>query len=444
MSLKSVHENLLKIKDTSSTNDKILLLTEMLQNKEFRTVIELTYDAFKHYSINKLTFVKSQTEAFAEKPSNQELFAFLEKLALQKGTSNSDKNELSRIASMDKETFDVVKRIVNKDAKMGAGIKLINKACPDLIFLMPYCRCSTAKKKMGNIDYGTWAIGQEKADGIFVNIIIDKDGSSLIRSRNGNIVHQMEHLHEFFKTFPKKYWNTVYMGELLIRINGKILPRKTGNGILNSCLQNAAPHDKAEHAIVKLWDAVPQEDFWAGSSEIGYRHRLGRISKLVKTMSQPGIFGLVRTKMLYSLKEAQAFYKELRGESKEGAIIKNMYAKWKDHTSPDMCKMKNVADIELRVIGWKYGKEDTRFKDCMGSVQCESEDGLVKVSISGFTDADRLENWDERVGKIVSIEYEGLISDKSRPGLYSLYLPRFDEMRPDRSYADTYEDLKTR
>lgn len=446
MSLKVVYEKLLKIKGTSSSNAKTLLLTESLLNDAvFKRVIVLMYADDTHYKINKLPPFVSQGGAFSEKPLTSELFECLEKLAEQKGASNADKQELARLASIDPETYEVVKRIVNKDAKCGFGGKTINKAYKDLLFLMPYCRCSTAKKKMGNIDYVRGAIGQEKADGMFSNMIIGSDiDDSLIRSRNGNIVHQMDHLHDFFRFIPRAYRDTVYMGELLIMLNGRILPRKTGNGILNSCLQNAAPSDKACHAIIKLWDAVPQKDFWAGSCDIGYTKRLSRCSELVKEMVNRDTMTVIKSQKLHSLEEAQAFYKILRLEGKEGAIVKNLDAKWKDHTSPDQVKMKNVSDAELRVVGWKYGKEDTKYAEVVGSVQLESDDGLVKVSVSGFSDAERLLDWDARIGKVGTLEYEGLISDKNRPGIYSLYLPQNLEMRPERSDTDTLKDLKTR
>jgi len=221
MSLKLVHEKLLKIKATSSTNTKTSMLTEYLLDDEFRTVIELMYNDFKHFKVNKLFPFLTQSNLYDTRFSNQELFDFLNKLSDQKGTSNADKSELARLASLDKETYEVVKKIVNKDAKCGFGGKSINKASPGLLFLMPYCRCSTAKKKMGNIDYDLGAIGQEKADGMFANIIIDKDGGVLFRSRNGNIIHQLDHLKKFLGTVSKKYRDTVYMGEFLICIEGK-------------------------------------------------------------------------------------------------------------------------------------------------------------------------------------------------------------------------------
>ena len=441
------HEKLLKIKQESSTNAKIQLLSEYLKEDTFKTIIKLMYNDDMHFKVNRLNpFILQTSGLLCKKPTTSDLLKFLNKLANQRGATNSDKRELSRLASIDKETYQLVTRIINKDAKSGFGGKTINKACKNLLFLMPYCRCSTAKKKMSVIDYETGAIGQEKADGMFVNIIIgNRKADSLIRSRNGNIVHQMEHLHEFFYHMPRTYRNTVYMGELLIMIDGKILPRKTGNGILNSCLQNAAPHDKANHAIIKLWDAVPQKDFWAGYSKIGYKYRLTRVSKFIAAMNHSPLCSKIKSKMLYSLEEAQKFYKQLRLDGKEGAIVKNIHAKWKDHTSPDCVKLKNVMDVELRIVSWKHGKEDTRFRNCMGSVQLESDDGLISVSVSGFKDFEHFDiDWDERIGKVATLECESLTSDKSRPGYYSLYLPANLELRPDRSDTDTLQDLKNR
>jgi len=445
MSLKKTYEKLLKIKETSSTNDKISLLTEYLKSDTFKRVIVFMYSEDMHFKVNKLMkFTPFKPGLLNERPTPNELFKFLNQLALQKGTTNSDKIKLSRLASVDKETYHVVTRIINKDAKCGFGGKTINKAYPNLLFLMPYMRCSTAKKKMGNIDYKTGAIGQAKADGMFVNVMIDPEGKTLFRSRNGNIIHQLDHLHKFLKHCPEKYRDTVYMGELLIKKDGKIFPRQTGNGIFNSCIQNTADPEMTKYAIVKLWDAVPYDHFLNLQSTVRYKYRLGRVTKFVSAMNDSPLFSRIKSKTLFSLDEANAFYKRLRQDGKEGAVVKNIHSKWKDHTSPDQVKMKNVSDAELRIVGWKHGKEDTRFKDCMGSVQLESDDGLVKVSVSGFTDKERLLDWDARIGKVATLEYEGLIKDKSRKDIYSLYLPQNLEMRPDRNDTDTLKDLKNR
>jgi len=456
MSLKTVYQNILKLKETASTNSKTLLLTEMLKNDDFKRVTELTYSDEKHFNIQTLPKRKVSStytlwDTSNKKTGNQEIFNFLEKLSEQRGTSQEDKENLVKLSSCDEETYNVVKMIVNKDFKCGIGQKTINKAMPGLIYIMPYCRCST-EKKIDNINFENGAFAQEKADGMFVNVIISPEKTITFKTRNGNKVHQLQKLNSILHKkvtsgINTDYANTVYMGELLVRVNGKILDRQTGNGILNSCIQNTANQAMADCVIVKLWDAVPFHHWNEHKSSLNYSDRWNRVNKFVDYLYHDEVT-TISTNKVNSLREAKDFYKKMRKEGKEGAIIKNRSMKWKFHDSPDAVKLKNVSDAELRIVGWKYGKEGTKIENVMGTLQVATDDGLVQVNISGFTDKQRELNWDEMIGKIVTVEFESLIQDKSRPGIYSLYLPRFadDELqiRMDRSQTDTLEDIQNR
>ena len=447
MSLKSVYDKLMEIKKTSSTNQKVELLKTHLQETEFRTVIQLMYDSSKHYKIKVLPrMIKPKKDLFSEdnKTTNEDIFAFLNKLAKQKGTSDQDKKELAKLSSIDPETYKVVQMIVRKDAKCGFSQKLINKASPGLIFIIPYCRCSTAKNKRHTIVWEDEVFVQEKADGMFVNIVIKND-EIILRSRNGNEIHQLDHIKDWIKKYHKSKSDIVYMGELLIQQNKKTLPRKAGNGILNSCIQNTANPEMAKGAIVKLWDAVLYEDWLKSECDWEYKKRWSVVVYFVNNVDPTRkIFSLIRTRLVKTEKEADDFYKEIRKKGGEGTILKKITALWKNHTSPDQIKEKNVSEAELRIIGWSYGEKDTKYEKLLGSLQCESDDGKIKVSISGFTDDQRKLDWDQEIGTIVSIEYESLISDKKREGVYSLYLPRYDELRYDRNDTDTLEDVLKR
>lgn len=450
MSLKSVHENLLNIKRTASTNSKVQLLSEYLQNEEFRTVIQLIYDSTKHYKINKLPpYKKLEQDLFSDekKSTNSDIFSFLNKLAKQRGVSDQDKLHLAKLASIDPETHKVVQMIVKKDAKCGFSQKLINKAYPNLITIMPYCRCSTAKNKIHTINWDEGVYVQEKADGMFINIIIHKD-KIVFRSRSGNEIHQLDHIKDWIKKYRKSLIlknSVVYMGELLLKQNEKILPRKTSNGIFNSCIQGTANPDMTKYAIVKIWDIVPYDDFWKGECNIPYHKRWKQVVKFVNSIDpNRKIFSLIRTRLVSNRKPAKDLYNIIRMNGGEGTILKKRTALWKNHTSPDQVKEKNESEAELRIVGWSYGEEGTKYENMLGSLQCETDDGKVKVSISGFTDKEREEDWNNRIGNIVSITYESLISDKKRKGIYSLYLPRIDEVRYDRNDTDTLEDLLNR
>lgn len=449
MTLKNTYEKIMKLKTTSSTNDKVILLKEFLQDDEFSTVIELVYDSSKNYKIKKLPnrIPPKKGDIFSagdKSATNQDIFNYLNKLAAQRGVSNDEKRHLTKLASIDKETYEVVKMIVRKDVKSGFSAKLINKAKPGFIEIIPYCRCSTAKNKMHTVKWEDGVYAQEKVDGIFINIII-QDNKVLLRSRNGKPVLQLDHITDWLKKHAIFDYNWhVFMGELLIKQNGKILPRKTGNGIFNSCIQGTAEEKITKQAIVKLWDVVSYKDFQKGECKIPYHSRLHKVKQFLNLDLERKLFSLVPTKKVFSEDEAKKCYQQIRKKGGEGIIVKKKEALWKDGTSPDQIKMKNADEAELRIISWAYGKKDTKYENLLGSLQCETDDGKVKVSISGFTDDQREWNWDDYVGKIVSIEYESLIESKSKKDIYSLYLPRFKELRYDRNDTDTLEDLQKR
>ena len=93
--------------------------------------------------------------------------------------------------------------------------------------------------------------------------------------------------------------------------------------------------------------------------------------------------------------------------------------------------------IQLRADARQDGRAQGR---AFGVLQ--SADGKVNVNCgSGFTEADRRLDWSKNIGKVVTIETEGLIQDK-RTKAYSLYLPVFVELRADKTEANTLEEIQ--
>jgi hypothetical protein len=81
----------------------------------------------------------------------------------------------------------------------------------------------------------------------------------------------------------------------------------------------------------------------------------------------------------------------------------------------------------------------------MGNIICESACGKLRVSVgTGFTDTEREQDWGLNMGKIATIICESIIKDKHKDSLYSLYLPRFLELRNDRNEAQTLKDIMER
>jgi DNA ligase-1 len=440
MSLAPVLKKLNEISDISSTNGKVSLLHDYLEDRDFLTVTKLALAGDMKYNIKKLPDFKPSLR----KGTVPEIFSLLRKLSRQKGTSDSEKLTLARTASIDKATYEILNRICNKDLKCGVSAKLVNKARPGTVNIVPYMRCST-EKKIDNIQFP--AIIQEKADGMFVNIMINSKGHIKIITRNGKTVWGLRHLKKVIRQTAARrrdYRRMVFNGELLVRKNGKILDRKTGNGILNSCIHGTASKKDAKCVVFRAWDCLPLKNFYNGYDSESYVYRLHNVKQFVKTVGNKKLVDLVVTKQVASLREAKEFYKWIRSLGGEGAVLKNTYGEWKDHTSPNQVKMKNVSEAELKVVAWNNGKQGSKYEGMLGALVCETECGLLKVSVgSGFSDEEREKDQEYWLGGIISAEFESVIKDKKKK-TWSLFLPRYVERRFERDKADTLEEIRKR
>ena len=105
--------------------------------------------------------------------------------------------------------------------------------------------------------------------------------------------------------------------------------------------------------------------------------------------------------------------------------------------------MKVEFNCELTIIGTKEGdKKSTKGK--LGSLLCESEDGLLYTGVgAGLSHELRDELWNKReelIGKIVEVKANGISTNKH--GGTSLFFPAFIEIREDKTKSDTLETIK--
>ena len=486
MSLQHILENLEILQNTSSTNEKVNLLKTHLKDPLFLQVVKYTLDIHKKYGIKDLEYPKNIVPS-QQGGSIREIFDLLSILANKPGTTHEEKSKLANLAaSIDAKTFEVVRRIVNKDLKCGVSGKLINKAVPGTIFVVPYMRCSTTKK-IENITFP--AIIQEKADGMFVYVMINSKFQIKIITRNGRTVYQLDHLKKIIlrgrglppkkcgrttvstkygilnNYFSKSFCNKVYSGELIVIKDGKILSRQEGNGILNSCIHGTADKEDAQCVAFRCWDSVPivnlpksyvdklgkkyiqinsMGNFVQGEYRSSYNTRLYETRCFMHAVNDPEFVDVIKSKKVHSLKEVNEFYQAIRAAGGEGAVLKNLDSIWKDHTSPNIVKLKNASEAELCIKKCKYGKKGTKYETQLGAIECSTRDGKLCVSVgSGFSDDQRVIKFEEFIGKIATIQFESVSISKNKKE-YSLFLPRFVEIREDRDVADSLEDLLKR
>lgn len=437
-----------KLKGRSSTNDKVEMLKEYLKDKHFNTMAVLALTSTLSYNIKNIKWSNDSGPLFTEQYELGQIFKYLYEMASKNGATNEEKNHLSAMIS-NKYQHRIVSMIIKKKLDCGVSAKLINKAVPKTVFTMPYMRCSTTDK-LSRIKYP--AIIDIKADGMFLNIIVGngivdfktRPGFPLI-IKNNDLINELKNIAQGSEC--------VMMGEARIKgDDGKYLPRKISNGLLNSMLQGTVDPKVHEKTIITIWDIIPFDDFMEGICDIPYEDRIQDLfdAGIVRSM-QPRKFSfvhMIHAEEVQSEEEAFTVATKWIAEGEEGGILKNKKSIWKDHTCPEWVKLKSEKECELRIIGWEYAEEGSKFDGLMGSVICESEDGYLKVNVSGWNDEERKWNWDEHIGKIITVKFNEVIESKSKETV-SLFLPRvsktdraeFVEFRMDKTQADTLDHI---
>jgi len=455
MPLSSVYKKLMALKKERSSNAKIEILKTYLEDPIFDVVVRMALSHDKIYNIK--SFGKYDPESRGG--SFKEIIRFLQMLEEQDGVTKIQKEELRQLASGNPETFYVVERIVNKDLRCGVQAALINQAVPDTVFVVPYMRCSTEKVGIKNITYDGGAFCQKKADGGFCYGYNDSEsGEPLLMTRNGKYMN----MHGFFNEDIRKLRKTdevITMEMTAVDKHGNDLPREISNGLVTKAIRGTITKEEAALFRGQAWDIIPQKDFWNGLFPTPYELRWRRVTSVTRNMD---LISRIYSRRVYSEEEARIFFSEMRKKGLEGAVLKNRTSPWKSHTSPHQVKLKRKHCAEFIVTGWYYGKPGWKYEKCLGGLNFESVDGLVKCNTgSGFTDNDRgflgfdkdmnplideqiVSDLDKWIGQIISVEFDSLIKDKNRKdGTWSLFLPIFDKPRPDKVKADNYEYLRS-
>jgi DNA ligase-1 len=124
--------------------------------------------------------------------------------------------------------------------------------------------------------------------------------------------------------------------------------------------------------------------------------------------------------------------KEILAGHGEGLIVRRGADQWIPERVHDLLKLKPWYDGEATVIGYTTGdltELGSKYLGMMGAVICRMEDGKV-FKVSGFTDEERIEYWDNRdslIGRTVEIMCDAV--SQNQDGTYSLRFPRFVRFR---------------
>ena len=149
------------------------------------------------------------------------------------------------LSSLSADDAEVLSRVIKKDLRCGCSDTLAAKVWPGLV---PTFDVMLSHKDISGIKFPAYA--QIKSDGARCHMSLQA-GKAVAFSRNGKPI-------ELHGTFDAALMMTIHEGETLdgellaIDAEGKILDRKTGNGIINSLINITDKRQKLEDKICQL------------------------------------------------------------------------------------------------------------------------------------------------------------------------------------------------
>jgi len=449
-----------KIGAESGRNSKIQIIKENCDNAQFRRVLDLALNPYTNFHIKKIPSYPSAKPSTSSYETLDWGLTQLARLTSREFTGHAAIAHLEWVLTrLPTPDAVVIERIIGKDLRCGMADGTVNAAIPGLIPTYP---CLLARpfdeKNIKNIFFPAYS--QLKADGLRVNFRIEGTAVTIC-GRSGRPIDLLGTMDEDMIKLGEQFpYPVVFDGELVVvDASGKIIDRKTGNGIINKAIKGTISEAEARMVRVQLWDVIPLDQFIAGVSKDTYNVRLTALQNAITAAAPSTVdltasalkgtsalkYWIIPGKVVNNLEEAVEHFNELLAAGEEGTILKNFKGLWEDTRSKHLVKMKAEKTCDLEIIGWNPG--EGQYAGQVGSLICASSDRLVEASISGFSQDLRKEitrTIDALMGTIVEVLYNERISSKSagRAGIDSLFLPRFNAFRTDKLVADSTKEIK--
>jgi DNA ligase-1 len=336
---------------------------------------------------------------------------------------------LDGVAACDRESADLLEKLICKDLSIGCEAKTINSVIPGLI---PTFEVQLAQKyfeKPERLEGKTFAL-TTKIDGGRIIAIREIDGVSFFTRAGQRYEGLVDLEREMLETFPA---GTVLDGEITI-LNNAGVPSKEAYKRAMKITRS----DGEKHGLKMLvFDTMSITEWKNQKCTDDYVTRRAMLEGLY---FQPAIkrtyFELLpvlyrgsdTSKVLEYLEEAIA-------NNEEGVMINICDAVYEFGRTWNLMKVKKMNTLDLEVVDYEEGSG--RLAGTLGAIHVRYKNGnIVKVG-SGFSDDLRKQIWNHDVmivGKIVEIQY--FEETTNADGGISLRFPVFKDFRPDKLTPD--------
>lgn len=382
-----------QLRETSGTNDKIVLLRRNCNNELLRKILRYTYDTDLKYGVQKKSIVMRTGES-----KWGSLFEMLDELAESNINDNLKRNVGRFINNLETEDEkELVTKILLKNLDVGLNVKNINKGMKGLIVSHDIMKGSSWDGTLN----GEVAVSL-KLDGIRCSWLI-KDGKAIAKTRQNKIIQGMNELTKAIEeVFGEQ--DLFVDGELLAineeGLSSEDLFKKT-SAIVNS-------KGLKKDLTFVAFDIVSLEDYNNKSNNTPFLERREQLECYVGLKNE-----LVKLAPMYFITDSiDRIYEKLDEVVKdncEGLMLNKINGFYEFKRTKQLLKVKKFNEGDVLVTNILEG--EGRLEGTLGKIEVQFRykgDVYTNNIGSGFSDEEREYYWehkDELIGKIVTIKY---------------------------------------
>ena len=421
------------------------LKQELLKDNWSNTMqsfMQCAFNPFYRTKLNKLDYSESSVSTDTGQLNGYKEFSDLMSTLLEAKAANNElrSEAINLVESFPPSVRKTLVDVMTKNLNIGIQAKSINKAIGENIIPTP--GIMRAQDKPEEVEkWGKFYV-ETKYDGVRVIVKIEK-GKVSYWTRNFNEIpaeYMQPITNEILKLCPNNKSMNIFLDGELTDSN-----RKSVSGKLNRMLKGNPDSNISDDFIFNIFDIDSISTLENGKGNTLYSDRRMRLINLFDNfiVDRPNHIEIAQMWVCDDISKMNDIYDEIVKAGGEGVIAKKNGV-YECKRSKLWIKFKEICDCDLIVTGIVPG--EGRREGYVGSLECTDSTGKLQVNVgSGFTDADleilneRIKN-NELIGKVAAVRYNERITDKH--GNESLFLPRFIEVRDDKTVADTIESIK--
>ena len=402
---------------TSSVNDKV----EMLKNADYvtRRVLFWAYNPYKQFHVG-VANLKKRSDLVADTCSYDNLFDLLAALDARDITGHEALSETNAFIRDNPDIEELIHLILDRNLKIRASEKLINRACDNLIPTFDVALANTYDEKTAkkvNLRDQTWMVSR-KLDGVRCLVVVDENGVATSFSRSGKQFETLRKVEEEIEALDVR--NVVFDGEMC-SVDAE------GNEDFQRMMKEIRRKDHTvENGLYQTFDMIDLADFQSGVSEDTL---LTRLSRLQDTIPEDAKFlSVLYQERVEGDDHLQKWRQDSQNAGWEGLMLR-LDTIYKGKRSKDVLKVKVMHDAEYRVKDVAYGPfryvQDGKEieEEMLSAVMIEHKGNQVRVG-SGFTIEQRqhlLQHPEDILNKVVTVQY--FEESQNQSGEYSLRFP---------------------